>query len=219
MIHLENVSKQYGVGEETLTVLEIDELTVLAGEALALVGPSGSGKSTLLALMAGLDRPTKGKVIVDGQRLNELTEDGLAKFRLERIGFIFQAFQLLDNLTALENVALPAELSAKSDALPLARKLLAEVGLSARLDHFPSELSGGEQQRVAIARAFINSPKIILADEPTGNLDGANGEKIQQLLIQLNQNHQTTLVVATHDLSFASLLSRKVMLRNGKIVN
>jgi putative ABC transport system ATP-binding protein len=218
MIHLKQVIKQYENGEETLTVLDLDELAVDAGESVSLVGPSGSGKSTLLALIAGLDRPTSGAVRVDGRELSELDEDELARFRLQHIGFIFQAFQLLDNLTALENVALPAELCGERAALKRAKELLAEVGLSGRLNHFPSQLSGGEQQRVAIARAFINSPGIILADEPTGDLDGANGEKIQRLLVELNREHHTTLVVATHDLQFAELLSRRVYLKNGKIV-
>ena len=218
MIELREVTKRYHTSDGELTVLDIQDLRIERGDSVALVGPSGSGKSTLLSLIAGLDRPTTGDVKVGGTELNNLTEDDLANFRLKRVGFIFQSFRLLDNLTARENILLPGEVLGLSDAAARADRLLSSVDLSARARHFPAELSGGEQQRVAIARAFMNDPEIILADEPTGNLDGTNGERVRRLLIDLNRSHQTTLVVATHDLEFASLLSERIQLKSGRVI-
>ncbi len=206
-------------GSETLTILEGVDLTVAAGECVALLGPSGSGKSTLLGLMAGLDQPTSGKVFVHGQDLSLLNEDQLALLRRDRIGFVFQSFQLLGNLTALENVLLPLELIGVDAARGRARELLDQVGLSERGHHYPSQLSGGEQQRVALARAFASRPPILLADEPTGNLDSETGERVLELLFDLRAEANTALVIVTHDSAVAQRASRSVRLAAGRVVS
>ena len=193
------------------------DLEIEAGESVAILGPSGSGKSTLLALMAGLDRPSEGEVVVDGEPIQALSEDALALLRRRKIGFVFQSFQLLGNLTARENVMLPVELLDEPDAPARADRLLAAVGLAERGHHYPTQLSGGEQQRVAIARAFATRPPILLADEPTGNLDSANGDRVLSLLDELRRESGTTLVLVTHDRSVAARADRLVHLRDGRI--
>lgn len=193
------------------------DLEIEAGESVAILGPSGSGKSTLLALMAGLDRPTEGAVFVDGEAIHGLSEDALALLRRRKIGFVFQSFQLLGNLTARENVMLPLELLDAPDATGRADALLAAVGLAERGHHYPTQLSGGEQQRVAIARAFATRPPILLADEPTGNLDSVNGGRVLALLDELRRESGTTLVLVTHDRSVAARADRLVHLRDGRV--
>ena len=217
MIVVRNVSQRVTLGAETLTILQGIDLEVKPAETVALVGASGSGKSTLLSLLAGLDRASEGEIEVAGVRLDALDEEGRARLRAEQIGFIFQSFQLLPGLTALENVMLPAEIR----GLPLARqkasRLLGEVGLADRLHHHPAQLSGGEQQRVAIARAFIGQPALLLADEPTGNLDRHTGDKIADLLFQLNREHGTSLVIVTHDERLAARCARRLHLQGGQL--
>lgn len=205
------------LGQETLTILEGIDLQVNSGETVALVGASGSGKSTLLGLLAGLDLPSVGSISILGQSLTELDEEGRAKLRAEQIGFVFQSFLLLPSMTALENVMLPAELRGETDCEPRARALLESVGLGDRLHHLPPRLSGGEQQRVAIARAFMTRPRLLLADEPTGNLDSKTGEKVIELLFALNREHGTTLVVVTHDRELASRCQRQVVMVAGHL--
>ncbi len=205
------------LGQETLTILEGIDLQVNSGETVALVGASGSGKSTLLGLLAGLDLPSVGSISILGQSLTELDEEGRAKLRAEQIGFVFQSFLLLPTMTALENVMLPAELRGETDCEPRARALLESVGLGDRLHHLPPRLSGGEQQRVAIARAFMTRPRLLLADEPTGNLDSKTGEKVIELLFALNREHGTTLVVVTHDRELASRCQRQVVMLAGHL--
>lgn len=205
------------LGQETLTILEGIDLQVNSGETVALVGASGSGKSTLLGLLAGLDLPSVGSISILGQSLRELDEEGRAKLRAEQIGFVFQSFLLLPTMTALENVMLPAELRGETDCEPRARALLESVGLGDRLHHLPPRLSGGEQQRVAIARAFMTRPRLLLADEPTGNLDSKTGEKVIELLFALNREHGTTLVVVTHDRELASRCQRQVVMVAGHL--
>ena|SRR6185436_18010820 len=204
-------------GDGELTILEDIDLVLADGESVAILGPSGSGKSTLLGLMAGLDRPTSGEVAIDGVPLAGLSEDELALLRRRRVGFVFQSFQLLPNFTAHENVLLPLELIDAPDADERATELLAEVGLSERADHYPGQLSGGEQQRVALARAFAASPALLLADEPTGNLDGANGQHVLEMLDALRRRHGTSLVLVTHDAAVSRLADRRVHLRDGRI--
>ena len=200
-----------------LTILDRIDLAVDPGEFVAILGPSGSGKSTLLGLMAGLDRPTEGEVLVEGAPIQDLSEDALALLRRHGIGFVFQSFQLLDNLTARENILLPLELIDDPAAEERADRLLEEVGLAARGHHYPAQRSGGEQQRVALARAFAPRPRILLADEPTGNLDTATGSLILDLLLRLRRESGTTLVLVTHDPSVAALADRSVHLRDGKV--
>ena len=200
-----------------LTILDRIDLSIAPGEFLAVLGPSGSGKSTLLALMAGLDRPSEGRVFLDGRPIQDLSEDALARLRRDTIGFVFQSFQLLGNLTAKENVLLPLELSGSADARSRADALLATVGLSERGHHYPSQLSGGEQQRVALARAFGPRPPILLADEPTGNLDRATGKIVLDTLEQLRIENGTTLVLVTHDPDVARLADRRIHLVDGRI--
>lgn len=200
---------------ETLSILRGVNLDVGASQSIAIVGASGSGKTTLLSLLAGLDTPSAGEVHLDGQNLNALDEDGRAAFRAGRVGFVFQSFQLLPGFTALENVMLPAELSGRTDAESLALKALDQVGLSARLAHYPQQLSGGEQQRVALARAFATQPKILFADEPTGNLDTVTGDRIIELLFGLNRAAATTLVLVTHDEALARRCTRVLTLKDG----
>ncbi|MBD3872650.1 MAG: ABC transporter ATP-binding protein [Acidobacteria bacterium] len=200
-----------------LQILDGIDLEVQRGEFVAVLGPSGSGKSTLLALMAGLDRPSAGEIRLDGERIDHLSEDRLAILRRHTIGFVFQSFQLLENLTARENVMLPMELLGRSEASTRAAELLAAVGLSERGHHYPSQLSGGEQQRVALARAFAPRPALLLADEPTGNLDGATGRVVLDLLVAMRADEGATLVLVTHDPAVAALADRRIHLRDGRI--
>ncbi len=218
MIELRGVSKTVMSGTSPLTILHPIDLHVPAGESLAITGPSGSGKSTLLGLVAGLDAPTAGRILIDGTDITDLGEDALARLRGEKIGFVFQFFHLIPSLTALENVLVPMEIARRADAGLRARALLDEVGLTGRGHHYPSQLSGGEQQRVALARALANDPPILLADEPTGNLDSANGRHIMDLLLQVNRARRTTLVLVTHDASLALLASSQLALRDGRAV-
>ncbi len=199
-------------------ILKDVSLAIAPGEAVAIVGPSGSGKTSLLMLMAGLERATRGRVVVAGHDLQPLSEDALAKVRGAEIGIVFQSFHLVPTMTALENVALPLEFAGRSDAENVARDVLAEVGLSHRLTHYPAEMSGGEQQRVAIARALATQPKLLLADEPTGNLDGRTGQTIVELLFELQRRHSATLVLVTHDAELARLCRRVVRMADGEIV-
>ena len=212
-----NLSKHVTSNETRLTILQDLQLRVEPGETIAIVGTSGSGKSTLLSLLAGLDNPSDGQVLLNGVALNSLNEDARAALRGRDIGFVFQSFQLLPAFTALENVLLPLELAGRADANQLALQALKQVGLEQRLSHTPNQLSGGEQQRVAIARAFAPSPKLLLADEPTGNLDSATGERIIELLFQLNRDHGATLVLVTHDTSLAERCQRVLRLEGGKL--
>jgi putative ABC transport system ATP-binding protein len=218
MIALRGVSKTVMSGTAPLTILHPLDLTLPPGESLAITGPSGSGKSTLLGLIAGLDAPTSGRILIDGIDITDLGEDALARLRGEKIGFVFQFFHLIPSLTALENVLIPMEIAGRADAGARARALLDEVGLTGRGHHYPSQLSGGEQQRVALARALANDPPILLADEPTGNLDSANGRHIMDLLLQVNRARRTTLVLVTHDASLARLASSQLALRDGRAV-
>lgn len=206
-------------GEEDLIILQDITFALDAGDSLAIIGSSGSGKSTLLGLLAGLDTPTSGNIILAEQPLNQLTEDQRAAIRAKHVGFIFQSFQLLDTLTALENVMLPLELKGNTQAIKEAQQLLERVGLEKRLRHYPKQLSGGEQQRVAIARAFASHPKILFADEPTGNLDTHTGEHISNLLFELNQEQATTLVLVTHEERLAKRCHRQIQIEAGKIAN
>jgi putative ABC transport system ATP-binding protein len=218
MIELRGVSKTVPSGAGTLTILHPTDLAIEAGRVVAITGPSGSGKSTMLGLLAGLDAPSTGQVILDGVDITTLGEDALAKLRGTRIGFVFQFFHLLPSLTAFENVLVPMELAGVPKAAARAKELLAEVGLSDRGHHYPSQLSGGEQQRVAIARALANNPPILLADEPTGNLDSNTGQSVIQLLLDVNRTRRTTLVLVTHDQELAAVADVVVALRDGRIV-
>jgi len=219
-ITVKGLEKSYRSGGRPLRVLHDVDLDIETGEFVAVVGPSGSGKTTLLGLLAGLDLPTSGSVMLDGQDLAALTEDGRARFRAVNVGFVFQTFQLIPTLTALENVLVPLELSGAGgpDAARRASDLLESVGLGDRLDHYPAQLSGGEQQRVAIARAFANRPRILFADEPTGNLDAETGGTIIDLLVKLNAVERSTLVLVTHDPALADRAGRIVRLRSGTII-
>jgi putative ABC transport system ATP-binding protein len=218
MIELRAVSKTVTSGSEPLTILHPLTTQIPRGQFVAIVGPSGSGKSTLLGLIAGLDAPTSGSVIIDGVDITRLDEDGLARLRGEKIGFVFQFFHLIPSLTAHENVAVPMEIAGVADAAERARALLEEVGLTGRAHHYPSQLSGGEQQRVALARALANNPPIVLADEPTGNLDSHNGRHIMELLRNIHQARGTTLVLVTHDAELASQADSRLVLRDGRVV-
>jgi len=219
MIELRGVSKSVPSGAGTLTILHPIDLVVPAGEVVAITGASGSGKSTLLGLIAGLDAPTTGQIVVDGVDITALDEDALAKLRGRRIGFVFQFFHLLPSLTALENILVPMEIAGLPGARARAKGLLDEVGLSERGHHYPSQLSGGEQQRVAIARALSNDPPLLLADEPTGNLDSSTGRQIIDLLLGVNRSRRTTLVLVTHDPELASVAHMSVALRDGRVVS
>ena len=212
------MTKKVTSPEGELTILDAASLTVNRGETAAVVGPSGAGKSTLLALLAGLDEPTSGQVWLDEIELTALDEDGRAQLRNRRVGFIFQSFHLLPTLTALENVLLPLELSNTGGAMERARKALSQVGLDSRLHHYPRQLSGGEKQRVAIARAFVGSPSLLFADEPTGNLDNKTGERVLNLLFELNAASNATLVLVTHDLVAAARCDRMFEMATGRIV-
>ena len=216
-IQLRGLTRRLPSGGRQLTIVDRIELSIAPGEFVAVLGPSGSGKSTLLALMAGLDRPSEGEVILDGRPIQDLSEDDLALLRRRAIGFVFQSFQLLSNLTALENVLLPLELAGIPGARPRADQLLATVGLHERGHHYPSQLSGGEQQRVALARAFGPKPPILLADEPTGNLDRVTGQVVLDTLVALRRETGTTLVLVTHDPDVAQLADRRIHLRDGRI--
>jgi putative ABC transport system ATP-binding protein len=218
MIELHGVSKSVPSGGGTLTILHPLDLVLPAGRVIAITGPSGSGKSTLLGLIAGLDAPSSGRIVIDGVDITALDEDGLARLRGTRIGFVFQFFHLLPSLTAFENVLVPMEIAGVRDASRRARALLDEVGLSERGHHYPSQLSGGEQQRVAIARALANDPPILLADEPTGNLDSSTGHHVVELLLGINRSRNTTLVFVTHDPELASVADMSVALRDGRVV-
>jgi putative ABC transport system ATP-binding protein len=223
MIAVENLRKSIRNGARTVDILKGIDFTVPAGQFVAIMGASGSGKSTLLGLLAGLDSPSSGNVHLNGTAISYLPEDKLAQVRGRTIGFVFQSYQLIPTLTALENVLLPHELNAESKdsaaGMSRARDLLASVGLGDRLDHYPVQLSGGEQQRVALARAFILRPPIVLADEPTGNLDTANGSHVLELLLDLNRIEGTTLVLVTHDAVLASYANRRIVLRDGLVVS
>ena len=218
MIELRDVSKTVISGTEPLTILHPLSITIARGRFLAIVGPSGSGKSTLLGLIAGLDAPTSGSVLIDGVDITRLDEDRLAKLRGEKIGFVFQFFHLIPSLTAYENIAVPMEIAGVADPRAHVQQLLEEVGLTGRAHHYPSQLSGGEQQRVALARALANDPPIVLADEPTGNLDSTNGRHLMDLLRHINRARGTTLVLVTHDAELAATADARLMLRDGRVV-
>jgi putative ABC transport system ATP-binding protein len=218
MIELRDVSKTVTSGSEPLTILHPLTTTIPRGQFVAIVGPSGSGKSTLLGLLAGLDAPTTGSVVIDGVDITRLDEDDLARLRGEKIGFVFQFFHLIPSLTAYENVAVPMEIKGVANAAARARALLEEVGLTGRAHHYPSQLSGGEQQRVALARALANDPPIVLADEPTGNLDSANGRHIMELLETVHKSRNTTLILVTHDQELAAMADARITLRDGRVV-
>jgi putative ABC transport system ATP-binding protein len=218
MLSCESLTHEYLSGGRRLTVLKDITFQLRAGGFLAVVGPSGSGKTTLLGLLAGLDRPTRGRVVLDGTDLGALSEDARARLRRERVGFVFQSFQLIPTLTARENVQVPLELARANDAGERADALLERVGLAERSHHYPSQLSGGEQQRVAVARAFSTRPRVLFADEPTGNLDAANGATVVELMTALNAEFQTTLVLVTHDPDLAALAHRTIRLADGAVV-
>lgn len=217
ILQAKNICKQLGDHQHELLILNQMNLSVQAGETIAIVGASGSGKTTFLSILAGLDVPTTGEIYLKNQPLHQLTEDQRSAVRAQHVGFIFQQFLLVQSLTALENVMLPAELAGMANAKQQAEQLLAQVGLAERGDHYPNQLSGGEQQRVAIARAFITQPDILFADEPTGNLDSNTGEHIIELLFQLNQQHGTTLVLVTHDKNLAQRCQRQVQIKAGEL--
>jgi putative ABC transport system ATP-binding protein len=218
MIELYKVSKVVPSGAEMLTILHPLDLTIPDGQFIAVVGPSGSGKSTLLGLIAGLDEPTSGEIRIDGQTITSMNEDQLAELRGAKIGFVFQSFHLIPSLTALENILVPMEIAGARDARERAQQLMEDVDLVARAHHYPSQLSGGEQQRVAIARAFANDPSILLADEPTGNLDSHNGRHVFELMVEMNRKRKATLVLVTHDHELAALADRRISLRDGRVV-
>jgi putative ABC transport system ATP-binding protein len=219
MITVRDLVMRLPSGGQSLTILDGVSLEVAAGEVVAVTGPSGSGKSTLLGLLAGLDTPSAGSITVDGVEVTRLGEADLARFRRRTIGFVFQSYHLIPTLTALENVAVPLELASTAQPLPAARRLLDEVGLASRADHYPAQLSGGEQQRVAIARAVALAPPVLLADEPTGNLDSATGGHIIDVLLALNRQRGSTLVLVTHDAALAARAGRAIALRDGRLVN
>lgn len=218
ILKINGLEKTYQSGSKRITVLQNVSFDVEKGQTFSIVGPSGSGKTTLLGLCAGLDTPNKGTVELCGHDLSILNEDERAQLRNEKIGFIFQDFQLLPTLTALENVSVPLELQNAKNAVSKAKELLEKVGLGKRMNHYPSQLSGGEQQRVAVARAFSNNPAVLFADEPTGNLDEETGEKVIQLLFNLNQEAGTTLVIITHDLDLAARTQQILRLKGGQIL-
>ena len=216
VLQAENLCKQVSSPEGALTIVDSVSLDIRAGESVAVTGPSGAGKSTLLALLAGLDLPTRGRVLLEGQDLTQLDEDGRALLRAQRVGFVFQSFHLIGSLTALENVMLPLELAGRGDARRAAAETLRRVGLAERTGHYPRQLSGGEQQRVALARAFVTAPAVLFADEPTGNLDTATGARVGELLFELNANAHTTLVLVTHDRELAARCARVVRMDAGR---
>ena len=217
LLELRGITKELPSGTRMLRILDDVHLAIGAGEFVAILGPSGSGKSTLLGLMAGLDRPTRGEVLLEGAPIHAMSEDALALLRRRKVGFVFQSYQLLSNMTARENVLLPLELAGHADAAARATELLAAVGLAERGHHYPAQLSGGEQQRVALARAFGPRPPLLLADEPTGNLDSATGSSILDVLVHLRAESGTPLVLVTHDPAVAALAGRRIHLRDGRI--
>jgi putative ABC transport system ATP-binding protein len=217
MIQMINVSKVVASGSEQIAILKQVDLEIPRGQFVSVIGPSGSGKSTLLSLVAGLDAPTTGSILIEGRDITTMSEDDLATLRGEKIGFIFQSFHLIPSLTAYENILVPMEIMGLSGAVARARALIDEVGLQDRGHHYPSQLSGGEQQRVAIARAFANDPPILLADEPTGNLDSRNGAHIFDLLLRLNRDRSTTLLLVTHDHALAASADRRISLHEGGV--
>jgi putative ABC transport system ATP-binding protein len=219
MIELNSVTKVVRSGTEDLTILDAVSMTIPDGEFVAVTGASGSGKSTLLGLIAGLDAPTSGDITIDGDSVTEMTEDDLAQLRSRKIGFIFQSFHLIPSLTAFENVLIPMEILGLKDAKTRARELLIDVDLTNRGHHYPTELSGGEQQRIAIARAFANQPKILLADEPTGNLDSRNGSHIFDLMTDLHSKNNVTLILVTHDQFLAEKAQRQIILKDGRVLS
>ena len=219
MIELRGVSKTVQSGGRPLTILHTLDLSIPSGRFVAVVGPSGSGKSTLLGLLAGLDAPSTGEILIDGVDITKLGEDKLAKLRGDKIGFVFQFFHLVPSLTAFENILVPMEIAGRRNAVARARMLLDEVGLSDRGHHYPSQLSGGEQQRVAIARALANDPPIVLADEPTGNLDSITGRHIMELLLEVRRARRSTLVLVTHDAELAALADSRLALRDGRTLD
>jgi putative ABC transport system ATP-binding protein len=218
MIQLQGVSKTVKSGDQPLTILHPLTLDIAGGEFIAIVGPSGSGKSTLLGLIAGLDAPTSGAVLIDGVDITRLDEDTLARLRGEKIGFVFQFFHLIPSLTAYENIAVPMEIAGTPDVRRRTDALLQEVGLTGRAHHYPAQLSGGEQQRVALARALANAPAIVLADEPTGNLDTATGRHILELLREIHRARGTTIILVTHDAELAAIADSRLVLRDGRVV-
>jgi putative ABC transport system ATP-binding protein len=218
MIETKNVIKKVTTNEGELQILHPISFQVKAGESIAIVGASGSGKSTLLGLLAGLDEVSAGEILLDGEPLHRLDEEQRARLRGEKVGFIFQSFMLIQSLTALENIMLPAEIAGLPDAKKRANAIIKQVGLEHRAHHFPNQLSGGEQQRVAIARAFITNPKILFADEPTGNLDSVNSQKVEDLLFSLNKNSDTTLILVTHDNHLAKKCDRQLQMTAGELV-
>ncbi len=219
IIRAHNVSKRVSTADQTLTILDDVSIEIAHGESLAIVGPSGAGKSTLLGLLAGLDTPTSGEIFVAQHNITDMGEEGRARVRAELVGFVFQTFQLLESLTAIENVALPLELQGEPKAIQRAREFLSKVGLSERLKHYPKQLSGGEQQRVALARAFACDPKILFADEPTGNLDRATGGKVSDLLFELNEQTETTLILVTHEQRLADRCERQLVIDSGHLLD
>lgn len=218
ILSIQSLKKSYSSDSKELTVLENISFDIEEKETFAIVGPSGSGKTTLLGLCAGLDQPDSGKIELCGTVINDLNEDQRALLRNQKVGFVFQDFQLIPSLTALENVAVPLELRGDRKAIQISKELLEKVGLGDRFDHYPSQLSGGEQQRVALARAFSNKPTILFADEPTGNLDEKTGKKVIELLIELNEESGTTLVIVTHDMELAKKTQRILRLKGGKVM-
>jgi putative ABC transport system ATP-binding protein len=218
IIEVDNLSMSYALAHTQVEVLRGVNLRIETGTRVAIAGPSGSGKTSLLLLFSGLERPSSGRVVIDGVDIGQLDRDGLADMRRERVGIVFQSFHLLPSLTALDNVALPLQMAGKRDAREQARSMLARVGLGGRLDHFPTQMSGGEQQRVAIARALVHRPRLLLADEPTGNLDDTTAESVRELLFELNRDLGTTLILVTHDLDFAARCDRVLRLHDGQLV-
>ncbi len=218
ILEVADLTKTFVTGEKTLTVLDKISFTIEQGASISVVGPSGCGKTTLLGLCAGLDTPTSGSVTLDGIKLNALNEDDRAYVRNQHVGFIFQNFQLLPTITAVENVMVPLELRGEKGIYKPAKELLERVGLGDRINHYPMQLSGGEQQRVAIARAFFSTPKIMFADEPTGNLDEETAETVSQLLFEINREHNTTLILVTHNMALAENTDRILQLKGGRLI-
>ncbi len=220
IIEVRRLVKRINSGSHEVEILRGVDFSIPAGQFVAIMGPSGSGKSTLLGLLAGLDTPTEGRILLDGEEINRLSEDQMALLRARKIGFVFQSYHLVPTLTAEENVLLPLDLAGDgSQGAERARELLESVGLADRLDHYPVQLSGGEQQRVALARAFVSKPPVVMADEPTGNLDSTNGRHVLEMLLDLNRQEQTTLILVTHDRDLTSQADRLITLKDGEVVS